>query len=144
MPVNKDRITADINAIAQFTQTPGAGATRPTFSSSWKGARDYVASQVESIGCHVRIDAAGNLRARPGAIAWDAPVWLCGSHLDSVRNGGNYDGVAGVAAAMEVLRAAREDLKVACPMELVVWAGSENSSFGQTLIGSRAFIGELS
>ncbi|MGH7177656.1 MAG: Zn-dependent hydrolase, partial [Tepidisphaeraceae bacterium] len=70
MPISPDRIRKDIDAIAAFTQTPGAGATRPTFSPEWRGARDYVESQLRSIGSHTRIDAAGNLHARPGTIAW--------------------------------------------------------------------------
>lgn len=143
MPASAERISADIAAIAQFTQTPGAGATRPTFSVPWRTARDYIASQAEAIGCRVRIDAAGNLHARPSAISWDAPAWMSGSHLDTIRNGGDYDGVVGVVTALETLRAAKEDLKMACPMELIVWAGSENALFGESWIGSRAFLGEI-
>jgi len=144
MPISAERIQNDITAIARFTQTPGAGATRPTFSPAWRQARDYVAQQLEAIGCKVRIDAAGNLHARPAAISWDAPAWISGSHLDTVPHGGDYDGVVGVVAPLEVLRAAREDLKIAIPLELVVWAEQEGTTFGLGMIGSRLFVGELS
>ncbi len=143
MPISAARIQNDLAAIARFTETPGAGATRPTFSAAWRQARDYVASQAEANGCKVRIDAAGNLRGRPTAISWDAPAWMSGSHLDTVPNGGDYDGVVGVVAALEVLRAAKDDLKIAIPLELVVWAEKEGTTFGMGMVGSRCFAGEL-
>jgi len=143
MPISAERIQNDIAAIARFTETPGSGATRPTFSAAWRQARDYVASQLEAIACKVRIDAAGNLHARPTAISWEGPAWLSGSHLDTVPNGGDYDGVAGVVAALEVLRAAREDLKIAAPLELIVWAESEGATFGMGMLGSRLVVGEI-
>jgi len=79
MPINDDRIRRDIEAIARFTQTPGQGATRPTFSDAWRQARDYVIEQARSAGCAIRIDAAGNLHARPEALSWEARAWLSGS-----------------------------------------------------------------
>ncbi|HVT90061.1 MAG TPA: hypothetical protein VHD56_14505 [Tepidisphaeraceae bacterium] len=136
MPITPERIQTDFNAIAQFTPTPGSGM-RSTFTPAWRQAIDYISSQAQAIGCKVRIDAAGNLHARPSAIAWEAPAWLSGSHIN------NPHGVIGVLAALEALRSAREDLKVACPMELVVWAGGD-VTFGQRLIGSRAYAGQLS
>ena len=144
MPISADRIKADIDAIAGFTETPGAGASRPTFSDAWRRARDYVIAQAEQVGCRVRIDAAGNVHTRPAGVAWESPVWVCGSHLDSVPHGGNFDGVVGVVIPLEILRAAREDLKVALPMELVVWAEEEGTTFGLGMLGSRAVTGGLS
>ena len=110
MPIDADRIQADIDVIAACTDTPGAGASRPTFSDAWRRARDYVAQQAEAFGCKVRVDACGNLHARPNAIAWDAPAWLSGSHIDSVPHGGNFDGVTGIVLPLEVLRVAKEDI----------------------------------
>lgn len=143
MPISAERIQNDITAIARFTETPGAGASRPTFSRAWRQARDYVQAQLESAGCKVRIDASGNLHARPNAISWDAPAWMSGSHLDTVPHGGDYDGVVGVVTPLEVLRTAKDDLKIAIPLELVVWAEEEGTTFGLGMIGSRAFVGEL-
>lgn len=130
--------------IAACTDTPGAGASRPTFSDAWRRARDYVAEQCEVAGCKVRVDACGNLHARPNAIAWDAPVWLSGSHIDSVPHGGNFDGVTGIVLPLEVLRVAKEDAKIAIPLELIIWAEEEGTTFGLGMLGSRAFVGELS
>jgi allantoate deiminase len=142
MPITPDRIRADIDAIARFTESPG-GADRPTFSPSWRKARDYVIEQAKLAGCKVRVDAAGNVHARPEAIAWDAPAWLSGSHIDSVPRGGNYDGVAGVVAPLEVLRAAHEHNATAPHLELIIFAEEEGTTFSLGMLGSRAWVGEL-
>src|SRR5690349_10827543 len=128
MPVSVDRIRADIEAIARCTETPGAGATRPTFSPAWAAARAYVIAQAEAAGCAVRTDAAGNVHSRPKALGWDAPAWLVGSHIDTVPHGGDYDGVAGVIVGLELLRSAREDGIDAVPVELIVFAEEEGTT----------------
>src|SRR5580704_6170747 len=87
----------------------GAGATRPTFSPEWAAAMQYVGDQLQSAGCEVRRDGAGNLHARPKMLGWEKKAWLCGSHLDSVPHGGDYDGVAGVVVPLELLRSAAEE-----------------------------------
>src|SRR5690349_526721 len=108
MPLSSTRISADIDTIAGFTETPGV-CDRPTFSPSWRKARDYVAHQAAAAGCNVRIDFAGNLHARPSDIPWEKPIWLSGSHIDSVPTGGKFDGVVGVVVPLECLRAAHEE-----------------------------------
>src|SRR3954447_616092 len=143
MSVSVDRIRADIEAIARFTETPGAGATRPTFSPAWGAARAYVIAQAEAAGCAVRADAAGNVHARPTTLGWDVPAWLVGSHVDTVPHGGDYDGVAGVVVGLELLRSAREDGIEALPVELIVFAEEEGPTFGLGMIGSRTWAGEL-
>src|SRR6185295_3048309 len=143
MPISAERIQADITAIARCTETPGAGASRPTFSAAWRQARNCVQAQLEAAGCKIRIDAAGNLHARPSAISWDAAAWMSGSHIDSVPNGGNFDGVVGIVSVLEVFRAASEELRDAVPLELVIWAEEEGTTFGVGMIGSRVFVGEL-
>jgi allantoate deiminase len=125
-----------------MTQTPGHGATRPTFSAEWGAARDYVIDVARRAGCSLRIDAAGNVFARPAALGSDEPTWLCGSHVDTVPHGGDYDGVAGVVVALELLRSAREDA-LTLPLELVVFAEEEGPTFGLGMLGSRALVGEL-
>jgi OHCU decarboxylase len=143
MPISIDRIRSDIQAIARCTATPGQGATRPTFSPAWADARAYVIAQAEAAGCAVRTDAAGNLHARPKSVAWDAPAWLVGSHIDTVPHGGDYDGVAGVVVALEILRSAHDENHAALPVELIVFAEEEGPTFGLGMIGSRLWVGDL-
>ncbi|MEM1212547.1 MAG: Zn-dependent hydrolase [Planctomycetota bacterium] len=140
--LNLDRLTDDFQTIAGFTETPGQGATRPTFSNAWSQAVNYVLQQAEAAGCTTRRDPAGNAFARPSALPPDQPVWLIGSHLDSVPHGGDYDGVAGVLTALELLRSAHDD-GITLPVELVNFAEEEGPTFGLGMLGSRAMAGTL-
>jgi OHCU decarboxylase len=144
LPIQHERIKRDIAAIATCTATPGAGASRPTFSESWRAACDYVISELERAECEVRVDAAGNIHARPAALGWNTPAWLSGSHLDSVPNGGDYDGVVGVVVALETLRAAHEARQLTTPLELVIFAEEEGTTFGLGMLGSHGYVGNIS
>ena len=137
--VDGKRLARDIEAIARFSeQEPSVGYSRPTFSPAWRKARDYVIHEAEAAGCVTRVDAAGNVHARRAGLGWETPAWLCGSHVDSVPTGGKYDGVVGVAVALEVLRAAPQ-----APVELVVFAEEEGTTFDLGMLGSKAWAGTL-
>jgi hydantoinase/carbamoylase family amidase len=143
MPVQAERIARDIQAIATCTPNPGQGSDRPTFSPHWRKARDYVIAEATKAGCHHRVDAAGNVHLRQKSVDWSKPCWLAGSHLDSVPGGGDYDGVLGVVAALEVLRAAAEDKNSSLPLEAIVFAEEEGTTFGLGMLGSRGWVGTL-
>jgi len=143
MPISGDRIQRDIATIARATATPGRGADRPTFSTAWSEAVDYVVTEARDCGCSVRIDAAGNVHLRPAAFDVGEPLWLSGSHLDSVPHGGDFDGVVGVVVPLEVLRAAQEDKRPAPPIELIIFAEEEGTTFGLGMLGSRAWCGAI-
>jgi allantoate deiminase len=80
---------------------------------------------------------------RPAAIDWSRCVWLSGSHVDSVPHGGDFDGVVGVVAAIEALRAAHEDGRHDLPLEAVIFAEEEGTTFGLGMLGSRGWAGTL-
>lgn len=144
MTIRPDRILADIEAVAAFSEVPPAvGHSRPTFTAAWRGARDYVIAEATKAGCEVRISASGNVHIRPAAIGWDEKIWLSGSHVDSVPTGGKYDGVMGVVVPLEVLRAAHESGRDDLPLELVIFAEEEGTTFGLGMIGSRLWTGAL-
>src|SRR5687768_112429 len=130
MAISVDRIRADIEAIARCTETPGNGATRPTFSAAWGAARAYVIAQAEAAGCQIGISGAGNVHARATSEGDHPRAWLVGSHIDTVPHGGDYDGVAGVVVGLELLRSALEDGIDGVPVELVVFAEEEGPTFG--------------
>ena len=92
--------------------------------------------QLRAARCNVRTDAAGNLHARPAALGWNVPAFLSGSHLDSVLTGGKFDDVVGVACPLEILRAAH-DAEVTLPLELIVFAEEEGTTFSQYVLGQR-------
>jgi allantoate deiminase len=142
MPVDAERLNRDIQAIARCTPPGAAGSDRPTFSAAWRAACDYCVAEAVRVGCRSWIDAAGNLHLRPTRLAAGERVWLAGSHLDSVPRGGDYDGVVGVVAALECLRAAHED-DTPIRLEAVVFAEEEGTTFGLGMLGSRGWVGSL-
>ena len=136
--IHPDRISADIEAIAAFSEVPAdVGHSRPTFGDAWRAATQYVIAQAQRAGCNHRTDAAGNVHIRPAGVPWEARVWLSGSHLDSVPTGGKYDGVMGVVVPLEVLRAAHDAGRGDLPLELICFAEEEGTTFGIGMIGSR-------
>jgi allantoate deiminase len=143
MPVSNERLANDLAAIAAATETPGQGATRPTFSDAWAKAVEHVAAAARACGCVVRTDAAGNVHLRPSVHDRASSLWLSGSHLDTVPHGGDFDGVVGVLVPLEVLRAAHVDSRTAPPLELIIFAEEEGTTFGLGMIGSRAWAGTL-
>ena len=137
--IDADRMARDIEASPPSPRRiPRVGYSRPTFSQAWRRARDYVIERASEAGFEARIDAAGNVHARRAGRGWAERAWLCGSHIDSVPTGGKYDGVVGVVVALEVLRAAPE-----APVELVVFAEEEGTTFNLGMIGSRTWAGML-
>jgi N-carbamoyl-L-amino-acid hydrolase len=93
----------------------------------------------------VYIDAAGNLIGRREGRRPDAPSIMIGSHLDTVRAGGRFDGISGVVAGLEVARILKEtDVMLEHPLEIVAFLAEEPSPFGLSTVGSRAMTGKLS
>ncbi len=135
------RMLEEINA---YNRSPGCGTTRPVYTVEYMAARSFVRGQMEALGLEVREDCAGNLFGLlPGSDPALAPVWT-GSHLDTVPNGGMYDGMAGVFAGLEALRLIRESgAPHARGISVNVYAGEEMSRFGVCCIGSRCLAGRL-
>jgi len=96
MAINIERIRRDIEKINAFNATPGKGITRLTFSAQYQGALNYVLDQFNQFGATVSICPGGNVRGRFSGSDENAPAVMMGSHLDSVVNGGQFDGVVGV------------------------------------------------
>jgi N-carbamoyl-L-amino-acid hydrolase len=137
--VNGQRIMEHINALAEFGKNPQGGVSRVAYSDADKQGREYVLGLMKAAHLDVTIDAAGNLIGRrPGTNNTLKPL-LLGSHIDSVPEGGNYDGVVGSMGAIEVAQTFAElQVKLQHPLEVVIF---QNEEVG--LIGSRAMDGEL-
>ncbi len=120
----------------------GVGVTRASYGSGESAALDEVARCARELGLTDRIDPAGNLWLT-GPDGWPAePPIVVGSHLDSVPRGGNYDGLAGVVAAVLVLAWARSaDSRL--PLVGLGLRGEESAWFGVPHLGSRALLGRL-
>jgi acetylornithine deacetylase/succinyl-diaminopimelate desuccinylase-like protein len=101
---NIDRIKRDISALSHITSPTEQGYTRLSFTDEDRRAREYIARLMEDEGgLTVRIDLVGNLIGRREGKK-EKPALLMGSHLDTVRGGGRFDGVSGVIGAIEVIR----------------------------------------
>jgi allantoate deiminase len=143
MKINAARVNERLADLAQFGRTPDGGVTRYALTDAEKAATDTVATWMLDAGLDVRRDAVGNLFGRlPGRT--DGPAILSGSHLDSVPNGGNYDGPAGVLIALEVVQSMREQgLVPERPIEVVSFIGEEGSRFRLGLMGSTFLVEDV-
>jgi N-carbamoyl-L-amino-acid hydrolase len=138
--VNASRIEQRILALSQFGKNPQGGVSRVAFSEADIQGRSYIISLMREAGLTVKIDAAGNIIGRQEDRNPKLPSILFGSHIDSVPDGGNYDGDVGVIGAIECAQVLHENgIITRHPLEVVVFSDEEGG-----LVGSRAMIGELS
>ncbi|RLA91718.1 MAG: Zn-dependent hydrolase [Deltaproteobacteria bacterium] len=143
---SKERITKLIDEFGAIGADPNGGVTRLAFSSYDIKAREKIIRIMENeLGLKVRIDPWGNIIGRREGKLNNAASLMTGSHLDSVRNGGKFDGPAGVLGAVEAIRALNElKIKTFHPLELVVFTAEEPNDFGISTVGSRGMVGKLS
>src|SRR5689334_11234200 len=119
------------------------GVNRVAYSVPDLTARAWIIDEIKGMDVVPRIDAAGNIFARFGGDP-KLPAILCGSHIDSVPTGGNFDGDLGVFAAFEVIGAIKAaKLPTRHPVELVCWAHEESTAFGIGTAASRIVAGDL-
>ena len=97
--VNGKRLMDHILALAEFGKNPQGGASRVAYSDADKQGREYVLGLLRDAKLEVQIDAAGNLIGRRSGSAANLKPLLIGSHIDTVPEGGNYDGVVGSMGA---------------------------------------------
>lgn len=121
------------------------GITRLAFTDDDWRARAVIREMMEEAGLAVRVDIFGNLIGRREGINPQASVVMLGSHIDSVPNGGNFDGIVGVLGAIEVIhRLSGIDKNFYHPLEVIAFMAEESSRFGRATLGSKAFCGDLS
>lgn len=141
---NQDHIKKWIEGMARFNSTPEYGTTRILFTKPEVDNREYVKNEMRAIGLEVEEDAIGNIFAKlSGTDSNLAPVWT-GSHIDTVPNAGNFDGMAGVVCGMEALRMIKESAAEHKRDIMVnVYTSEEPTRFGLSCLGSRALAGEM-
>ncbi len=140
MNINLERLKKDIEELARIGRDPRGGVTRPSFSQADFEARAWLKDRICEAGLCFRQDGAGNIFGRLGG---EGRTVLVGSHLDTVINGGAFDGAVGVLAGLECLRRIKEeDTRTGKPLELVSFTDEEGNLVGDFL-GSRAFAGTL-
>lgn len=141
--IQKERLQKDFDAMSQLTGF-GEGINRLAFTDAdWEG-RQYIIDRMTDAGLDVEIDGFGNVIGYKVGTNPDLPIIMVGSHTDSVPNGGNYDGVAGVLSAIEVVRSIIDDgFEHEHTIAVVDFMCEESSRFGAATLGSKAMRGKL-
>lgn len=130
--------------LARVGATPSGGWTRLSWTPQDREARGVITSFMKEAGMEVRTDPAGNLIGRLKGRDPGAPPVASGSHIDTVPEGGMFDGAMGVILALEIAQAISDaQLDHHRPYEVIVCADEEGARFGAGLIGSRALAGQL-
>ncbi len=136
-------ILRQADVLAAFTEDP-PGVTRTYLTPQHRQAGDYLASLMREAGMEARYDALGNVVGRYAAARSGAPVVMTGSHMDSVRDAGRYDGLFGILTAIACVRDLhRRGKRLPFDFEVVAFGDEEGVRFGVTLIGSKAMGGSF-
>ncbi|HKS06145.1 MAG TPA: Zn-dependent hydrolase [Gemmatimonadaceae bacterium] len=137
--VNGARLNAHLAELMPFGANPQGGISRVAYSDADKAAREVVMQWMREARLAPSIDFAGNIIGRRGGTDASLKPLMFGSHIDSVPEGGNYDGTLGSTGAIEVAQSLAERAMVLRhPIEVVIWANEEGG-----LYGSRAVSGQL-
>ncbi|HEY0303440.1 MAG TPA: hydantoinase/carbamoylase family amidase, partial [Longimicrobiales bacterium] len=137
--INGQRLNTQLTELAEFGKNPQGGVSRVAYSDADAQGRAYVMQLMRAAQLTPNVDFAGNIIGRRAGTQ-DLPPLMIGSHIDSVPEGGNYDGTVGSLGAIEVARTLNEQrVSLRHPLEVIVFANEEG---GKT--GSRAISGELS
>lgn len=137
MIINIDRLKKLLLNISAISST-SVGCTRFSYSNEDKLTRNILKKEFEKLGLDVKVDKLGNIRAKYNPDDLKTPSIMTGSHIDTVKNGGKFDGLLGVVAGIEVIHTiSQSNFKLKYPIELVIFAEEEGSNFGVTMLGSK-------
>jgi N-carbamoyl-L-amino-acid hydrolase len=139
LSVNDARLNEHLKALSAFGANPQGGVSRVAYSDFDRAGRAYVMNLMRAADLDVSVDFAGNIFGRRAGRDPSLKPVVFGSHIDSVPEGGNYDGTLGSLSAIEVAQTfAERRTRTRRPLEVVVWANEEGG-----LYGSRAVSGQL-
>jgi allantoate deiminase len=139
--LSAERIMERCESLAQHSELPG-GLTRVFLSPQARAATDKVLGWMREAGMQAKLDAIGNAVGRYEAARPGLPCLMLGSHLDTVRDAGKYDGMLGVISAIECVDALHKSKKrLPFAIEVIGFGDEEGVRFGTTLLGSRAVAG---
>lgn len=138
--VDREWVLSAIEDLSHFSQGD-RGVTRLAFSDEDQAARQYIEKLMAEFGLTVRLDSFGNMIGRLEGTDPDAPAVVTGSHLDTVPEGGKYDGVLGVLGGLEAVRRLKQQGPLTHPVEVIVFAAEESSRFNYATMGSKAMTG---
>ncbi len=141
--VDGERLWGGLHELGRIGDRGDGAMMRVTGSDADRRARDYFVDRLETAGLDVRIDHVGNIYGRLAGRSSREPI-IIGSHLDTVPNGGKFDGAAGVLAALEVIESWNDAaIEPRHPVEVVAFTEEEGTRFGTGLLGSAVASGRL-
>ena len=141
---NIDRFRKDIESLAKIGRIPEGGVARISLTPPDLEGRELVMGIMRELGLSVQVDAVGNIRGRRKGDDPSAPIVMMGSHIDSVPNGGDYDGPTGVMGGLEVIRTLNDGgVTTRHPIEVVVFTDEEGDRFKKGTLGSAVMAGVL-
>jgi ureidoglycolate amidohydrolase len=144
MQINRDRLVADLETLASFSDDTPPGISRLVFADADQKSRVWLKSQCSDAGLAVREDAVGNMFARwVGARPQLAAIGT-GSHIDAIPHSGKFDGTVGVLGGLEAIRALQQSgFQPQRSIELLLFTSEEPTRFGLGCLGSRMLSGGL-
>ncbi|WP_321799072.1 Zn-dependent hydrolase [Caballeronia sp. J97] len=145
LQIDGERLWQSLMDMARIGATEKGGVRRLALTEEDVRGRDLFAQWCRDAGMTVSVDEIGNLFARRDGAQDDAAPVLIGSHLDTQPEGGRFDGVYGVLAALELVRALNDaDIVTEKPIEIVSWTNEEGARFTPAMLGSAVFTGVTS
>ncbi len=135
-----ERIGSDLSELERIGKGEGRGVTRLAYTLAEDSAHDYIRRQMEAIGMATRTDGAGNLYGISNG--GNGREIVVGSHLDSVTEGGNYDGALGIVIGIETARVLAQS-GAGISLEIVAFRAEESARFGVGCLGSKLATGHL-
>lgn len=142
--INIERLLTRLRALADVGAIEGGGVCRLALGPEDKAGRDLVVGWMREAGLEVTIDRIGNvIGVRPGRL--DGPPVMTGSHIDTVRTGGRYDGNLGVLAGLEVIETLNDaGVTTEHPLAVAFFTNEEGARFAPDMMGSLVYVGGLS
>lgn len=142
--INKSRLLNDLDYYASYGKDIRGGITRPSFSKADMEIRKVFVQELKDLGLEVKIDGIANIWGKLKGNGKKNGAIVIGSHLDTVPNGGKFDGALGVLIAKEVIKIIKENkIILDHDLEIVSFTAEESNDFGLSTLGSRAFTGKL-
>lgn len=142
--INGERLKETLEEFANFGRTENNGVTRLALSEEDRLARDYFCKCCHELGMSVKVDDMGNIYATLEGVDNSKPSIVIGSHLDSVKKGGRFDGVLGVIAGLEVARTLVENnVKPSAPLMLMNITNEEGARFEPSMMSSGVLSGKF-
>ncbi len=143
LTIDNDRLIRRLEALAKIGALDGGGCCRLALTDEDRGGRDLVASWMAELGLDISVDGIGNVvGTRAGTV--DGPPVMIGSHIDTVRTGGIYDGCLGVIAGLEVIETLNDaEIVSKRPLAVAFFTNEEGARFAPDMMGSAVHQGTL-